>query len=244
MGLFDLFKKQDTAASSDRELARLTKLVSNKFSQNIDRQDALDRLSQMGTADAVDVLLKRLTWTLDPSITDHEEKEVVVSGIAAAGRKALEPLRRHCAKAESITWPLKAFRRILEGDELVQELLSVLDQFDTDYMRNPEPKLQLIQVLGEYPCEDVRVAVEPFLTDASENVRFAAVTTVFAVNEPRSVESLIAVLPEEESLRVKNRVASGIAERGWEVPDSLRAKAAAALPDGFTLAGGVVRATR
>lgn len=244
MGLFDLFKKQDSGAASDRELARLSKLVSNKFSQNIDRQDALERLSRMGTADAVEVLLKRLTWTLDPSITDHEEKELVVSGIAAAGRAALEPLRRHCVRAESLTWPLKAFRRILEGDELVQELLSVLDQFDTDYMRNPEPKLQLVQALGEYPCEDVRVAVEPFLADVSENVRFAAATTVFAVNDARSVEALVSALPDEESLRVKNRIASGIAERNWEIPEPVRSKCAAALPDGFVLSGATLRALR
>ncbi len=244
MGFLDLFKKQETGASSERELARLQKLVSNKFSQNIDRQDALERLAQMGTPEAADVLLKRFSWTLDPTITDHEEKELAVSGIAAVGTPALEPLRRYCARAESLTWPLKALRRIVEGDEFVQELLALLDQFDTEYMRNPEPKLQLVQLLGEYPSEDVRIAVEPFLGDASEAVRFAAVTTVFAVNDAKSVESLVSTLADEESLRVKNRVAQGIAERGWEIPEALRAKCAEALPNGFSMAGAAIRAYR
>ncbi len=244
MGFLDLFKKQDTAATSDRELSRLQKLVSNKFSQNIDRQDALERLARMGTPEAAEVLLKRFTWTLDPTITDHEEKELALSGIASVGTRALEPLRKYCTRAESLTWPLKALRRIVEGDELVQELLGLLDQFDTDYMRNPEPKLQLVQLLGEYPSEDVRIAVEPFLLDASEAVRFAAVTTIFAVNDPRSVESLVSALAEEESLRVKNRVAGGIAERGWEIPEQLRAKCAEVLPPGFVLSGSQLRASR
>jgi HEAT repeat protein len=244
MGFLDLFKKQDSGTSSERELARLQKLVSNKFSQNIDRQDALERLAQMRTPLAADVLLKRFSWTLDPTITDHEEKELAVSGIASVGTPALEPLRRYCARAESLTWPLKALRRIVEGDELVQELLALLDEFDTDYMRNPEPKLQLVQLLGEYPSDDVRIAVEPFLADASEAVRFAAVTTVFAVNDPKSAESLVSALADEESLRVKNRVAQGIAERGWEIPEQLRAKCAQALPDGFSMAGAVIRSFR
>ena len=117
MGFLDLFKKQDTGASSERELARLTKLVSNKFSQNIDRQDALERLAQMRTPEAADVLLKRFSWTLDPTITDHEEKELAASGIAAVGTAAIEPLRRYCARAESLTWPLKALRRIVAIDD-------------------------------------------------------------------------------------------------------------------------------
>lgn len=244
MGLLDLFKKKESGPGSskgDRDLARLEKLVSSKFSQNLDRQDALDRLSQMGTAAAAAALLKRFTWTLDPTITDQEEKAVVVTGLVKAGKEALDPIRRYCARAESVTWPLKAVRQILTGDELLQELLTLLDQFDTDYVRNPEPKVQLLQALGEHPSEDVRIAAEPFITDANEAVRFAAVTTVFAVEDPRSVPSLIAGLAEEESLRIKNRIAGGLAERGWEIPEELRASCTSALPPGYRLDGGVIR---
>ena len=104
MGLLDLFKKKEPGAASskgDRDLARLEKLVSSKFSQNLDRQDALDRLSQMGTAGAATALLKRFTWTLDPTITDQEEKAVVVAGLVKAGKEALEPIRSHCARRAS-----------------------------------------------------------------------------------------------------------------------------------------------
>lgn len=242
MGLLDLFKKKESGPSKqEREMARLEKLVSSKLSQNLDRQDALERLSRMGTARAAAALLKRFTWTLDPTITDHEEKELVVSGLVAAGEDALEPIRRHCGKAESLTWPMKALRQILSGDELLQELLTLLDQFDTDYVRNPEPKVQVLQVLGEYPSEEVRIAVEPFLTDANEAVRFAAVTTVFSVNDAQSVPSLVAALAEEESLRIKNRIASGLAERGWTLPEELQSTCGAALPPGYHLDAGRIR---
>ncbi len=243
MGLFDFFKKSESGASSkrERELARLGKMIGNKLSQNLDRQDALERLAQDASPEAAAVLLTRFSWNLDPSITDQEEKNLAVSGIVAAGKGALEPIRRHCARAESLTWPLKALRQILSGDELIEELLTLLDQFDTDYMRDPQPKLQLVQALGEYPCEDVRIAVEPFLDDVNEAVRFAAVTTVFSVGDVRSVDSLAAALGGEESLRVRNRIAAGLAERGWELPDALLGKCERELPQEFKLDGRKIR---
>src|ERR1700759_1449080 len=104
-------------------------------------------------------------------------------GIVAAGEDALEPIREYCRKAESLTWPLKVLRAIVKDDQqAAQELLSVLDQFDTEYVRNAEPKVQLIQALEAYKSDEVRVAVEPFLTDMSEPLRFTAATTAFAVN--------------------------------------------------------------
>lgn len=245
MALFDFLgkKKGDTAPRkvTGRELGRLEKLVSNKMSQNYDRQEAIEELARMATAESAAILLKRFTWHMDPSITDQEEKEAAMRGIVAAGEAALEPIREFCRKAESLTWSLKVLREIVPKERYGEELLSVLDEFDTEYVRNPEPKVQLIAALEEFPTEDVRVAVEPFLQDMSEPVRFTSVTTLFAINDPSSVGTLVAALEQEESLRVKNRIAQGLAERGWEVPAELRAACKSALPPDFTLKGSVVR---
>lgn len=241
MGLFDLFRKKDSGTAAERELARLRKMVSNKLAQNMDRQEALNRLADMGTPEAAEVLLTRFNWKLDPSITDQEEKELVVDGIAKAGPSALQPIRRYCTRAESVIWPIKALRRIVPEDQQEQELLSLLDEFDTEYLRNHEPKVQLLQALQEFPTEDVRVAVEPFLSDVNEEVRFAAVTTVFAADKPEAVESLVTALIEDESFRIKNRIAQGLVDRGWEVPEELREECEKALPPGFSLDGGTVR---
>ena len=260
MGLFDFFSKakdqeekpakgdsakRDSAKSgkggkSDREMARFERLVSSKMTQNLDRQDAIRELSEMGTGRAARVLLKRFNWSMEPSITDQEEKEAAAAGIVAVGADALGPIREYCQKAESLHWPLRVLKDIVTGDELVDELLSVLDQFDTEYLRNPEPKVQLLERLGDYPTEDVRVAVEPFVGDVNESVRFAAVTTVLAIDNSVSVEALVAALDDEESLRVKNKIAQGLAERGWEIPESMLAAAAKNLPAGYTTRGGKV----
>src|SRR5688572_15727513 len=204
MGLFDFLSKNKTERpKSGRDLARLERLIGNKLSQNYDRQEAIEELSKAGTAASAAVLFKRFDWMLDPSITDQEEKEACLRGIVAAGEDALEPLRRYCKKAESLNWPLKVLTEIVPADRVSDEMLSLLDQFDTEYVRNVEPKVQLLQALEGYPSEDVRVAVEPFLADAGETVRFTAVNTVFAVNDAASIPALVAALEAEESLRVK-----------------------------------------
>jgi hypothetical protein len=248
MGLFDFLSKNKSAAEprskSEREIARLQRLVGNKLSQNYDRQEAIEALSRMATAQSATALFKRFDWSMDPTITDHEEKESAVRGIVAAGEEGLEPLRDYCRKAQSLTWPLKALKEIVPRDRIVDELLAILDFFDTEYVRNVEPKVQLIQYLEGYPTEDVRIAVEPFLGDMSEPVRFAAVRTVFAVNAPESVPALVAALEDEESLRVRNAIAQGLGSRDWVIPEELREACAGAVPEGFQLSAGTVKERR
>jgi HEAT repeat protein len=249
MGLFDFLgkKRQDGDAaptvkkSSSKDVSKLARVVGEKMAQNYDRQEAIEELSKMGTPEAAEALLKRFGFSMEPSITDQEEKEAAIEGIVAAGKGAILPLRRYAKKAEGLTWPLRALKRIVGEGEMVPELLALLEQFDTEYMRNPEPKIQLISVLEEYPCEEVRVAVEPFLTDVNEPVRFNAVGTVFAVNDPKSTPAFVAALAEEESLRIKNRIAAGLAQRSWAVGPELLDTVKRALPEDFSVDGERVK---
>ena len=244
MGIFDFLSKNKSdqpPRTSQKEIARLERLLTNKLSQNFDRQEAINELGRIGTAQAAAALLKRFDWVLDPSITDQEEKESCMRGIVATGEDALEPIREHCQKAESLTWPLKVLRAIEKDDtQAAQELLSILDQFDTEYVRNAEPKVQLIQSLEAYPTDEVRAAVEPFLADMSEPVRFTSVTTLFAVNDAASLPALVSALESEESRRVQNRIAQGLVDRTWTVPFDLSASLSKVLPPGFRLAGDKV----
>jgi HEAT repeat protein len=258
MGLFDLFSKKTpadpkptegdakapakakTKEANPRELARLARVVSNKMSQNYDRQEAIDQLSAMANVDSARALLRRFDFSMEPSIVDQDEKEAAARGIAAAGMAALEPIHAYCARAESLTWPLKVLRQIVPADQIVTELLTLLDQFDTEYMRNPEPKIQLVTLLGEYKTDEVREAVEPFLGDVNESVRFHASGTLFSLGNPESAEPLIAALAEEESLRVKNRIARGLEQAGWVLPEALAQRASSALPPGYSIRDGKV----
>lgn len=243
MGLFDLFsKKKEAPKASVRDIQRLERLVANKLSQNLDRQDAIEQLSRIGTSASAGALLRRFDWQLDPSITDQEEKENCLRAIVAVGDDALEPVRTYCQKAESLMWPLRVLKGIVSGPELTDELLLLLDKFDTEYVRNVEPKVQLITELAQHKTDEVRTALEPFLEDTSEPVRFAAVTSIFALAYPESVPALVKALENEESLRIKNRISQGLAQHAWPIPDALHETVTEFLPTGFRLDGGVIKA--
>jgi HEAT repeat protein len=240
MGLLDFFRKQDSStpkATDPKELARLTRVVGNKLAQDYDRQEAIAALAAMANADGARALLKRFDFSMEPSITDQDEKDSAAQGIIGAGSTALGPLRDYCVRAESVTWPIRILRQIVGQEQLVDELIELLEQFDTEYVRNPEPKIQLINALEEFASEPVRLAVEPFLQDVNENVRFHAVGTVFAMKDPASAAALAEALCEEESLRIKNRIAGGLEQRGWEIPEALLKKVERNVPEAFRLDG-------
>jgi HEAT repeat protein len=241
MGLFDfLGKKKQGGEASEREVQRFERIVASKLSQNIDRQEAIEALSKMGTRASTAALLKRFDWVMDPTILDSEEKDAALAGVVRAGEEAIEPIRAYCRKSESLLWAIRGLGKIVPAERLAEELLALLDQFDTEYIRNPEPKIQLITELSHHPTEDVRIAVEPFLNDASEPVRFAAATTLFALNLSESAQSLVAALETEESLRIKNRIAQGLLDRRWPVPDDQLTTCKQALPSEFRLDGSLI----
>jgi HEAT repeat protein len=250
MGLFDIFKgkaKAETkegapADKADKNVARLGKVAGDRHAQNYDRIEAIDGLARVATGDAAAALLRRFTFHIDPSITDQEEKDAAERGILAAGEAAIEPIRTFCLRAESLTWPLKILKEIVTPERYVEELIQLLGRFDTDYTRNVDPKQQIISELEPFRVAAILPAVAKFLEDASDDVRFAAVATVFAQEDPAAVEPLARALSVEESMRVKNRIAEGFAARGYAVPEAHRAAVKAALPPSYALdASGKVR---
>jgi hypothetical protein len=240
VGLFDFLKKKGSvppakgdapAAPVDKKVAGPAKVAADKKAQTYDRMEALQQLAEMKTPAAAAALLQRFKFVIDPTITDSEEKEVAFQGVIAAGKDAVPAVLEFCEKAEALTWPLKILHELLEDAEYEEKLIELLQRFDTEYARNVEPKIQVIQALEDMVSPEVRAAVEPYLEDVNETVRFHAVQTTFAQNDQASVAPLVKLLENEESVRVKNKVAEGLLFRGWAIPADLRDTAAAALRD-------------
>lgn len=236
MGFFDFLRKSTpppagSPAPTGKKVAGPAKVAADKRAQTYDRLEALQQLAEMKTADAAAALLKRFTFTIDPSITDQEEKDIAFQGVVAAGKDAVAPVIEFCAKAEALTWPLKILRELLEDDEYREELIELLGRYDTEYARNVEPKLQIIAALEAVVDEEACEAIAPFFEDVNETVRFHVVQTTFAHNDAACVPALVALLEAEESVRIKNKVAEGLSFRGWVIPSELREKTATALRD-------------
>jgi hypothetical protein len=231
MGLFDRFKsnapKQSPAAKwADRV---------EKRAQNYDRQEAIQALAEMGSRDAAEVLLKRFTFHSDPSITDQEEKEAAFRGILRAGQEAVEPVRAHATKAESLAWPMKIMKELLPGEAYVEELLRWLERWDTEYAKFVDPKVQILAELEEHRHPRIRDAVERYLEDVNEPARFHAVSTLLAQDDPSAAPALARLLADEESVRIRNRIADGLLTRAWPLPEESRAGVRSMLPPPYAL---------
>jgi hypothetical protein len=158
------------------------------------------------------------------------------------GDGALPAIKEFAAKAESVTYPLKMMRELLDDERFVGEVIAMLEKWDTEYDRNVDPKIQLIEALEHIKDARVRPAVERFLEDVNEPARFQAVTTLLAQDAPESAGPLAVALAREEAVRTINRITEGLVARGWSVPEGERVKLAPKLPRGFIVADdGVVR---
>ncbi len=256
MGFFDFLKagKSSPPSGGDRKLTSLIKTATDKRAQQFDRDQALRALVDVGSADAAEGLLKRFSVQVDPSITDEEEKQLAYDGIVAIGQgrkgefgdgdaakkqiaalcdAVVERTRGYCKTAENLTWPLKVFRALHGDADYQRELLDLLTAWDTEYTRNVEPKVNLLAALEAVKSEPSRLAVQEYLGDVNETVRFHAVQTLCEQGDPAAIPALVAMLEPEESVRVKNKVAAGFIDQGWSVPADLRDTWRASMKDAY-----------
>ena len=239
MALFGLFGSKPRPSGLKKHIER----VSNKRAIDADRWESIQVLSKAGTEEALEGLLLRFTVYVDSSITDQEEKNVVFDAVVNAGDMALEPVVRFLRRAESIAWPLKMLEALCEPEVVTDHLLDVLESMDTEYERDPQRKIDVIVALGERRDPRLVLALRRFLEDSNETVRFSVVGSLLAQDDAASaVSDLLACYGQEESLRVRNRIVEGLAERQLAVPEARRAQVKDTLPKGYTLDGeGLVR---
>ncbi|HHH28524.1 MAG TPA: HEAT repeat domain-containing protein [Polyangiaceae bacterium] len=161
----------------------------------------------------------------DDPLTPDEVAELRDAVVAGA--------KEYCERAENLTWPLKVMRALLDDAAYEKELLELLNRHDTEYTRNVEPKVNLLAAMEEVKTEAIRKAVEEYLDDVNETVRFHAVQTIFDQGDPSSMPALVKMCEQEESVRIKNKVAEGMIEHGWSAPEDLVETFQAAMKDAY-----------
>lgn len=230
-------------------------VVANKRAQAPDRWDAIQSLSQLRAqahkdkaadrvAAVVAALLPRFTYYTDPTITDQEEKDLAFRAILDGGTDGVPAIRAFMQRSESLVWPLKMLDRLLGPEEVTGELLALLEPMDTEYQRDPQRKLQLLQALEERRDPRIAAAVVRFFEDVNETARFHAVGAVLAQSDGDvHREAAARLLPTEESVRVKARVLERFAERGWDL-GAARPAMEKQPPPGWSVASSGIPARR
>jgi hypothetical protein len=232
MGIFEYLSSEKRR---ERHIEKLVRNANNKYKPKDYRQPALSELidtARAGNSAAIVGLLARFAVNAEPSSEDEREKDWVCEALIDIGQTALPQIRRSLRTAESVSWIHRTLKQIVSPDEYKKELLEVLSDFDTEYERNPDRKLQTIVALSETTGEEIADALLRFLGDVDETVRFQTVGALAKLEIEVAREPMLKTLCEDESIRVRNEVIEAFCHLGWPTTGHKK-KIDALLPKGY-----------
>ena len=221
----------------EAKVRRLQKKAMQKFGPAENRQGAIEELGELKTEAAIDALLSRYTFRVDPGITDDDEKARVLALVTQAGEVALAPVKRFISSRDEISWPLRALEGLLPEAEVVKFLVEVATKIGGEYSRVPEKKVLLMHALSAHRSPDIAPAVLPFLDDMDDEVQIAAAEVIVKQQHPAGREPLIQHFlkaHEASNARVREALSGLLADSGWDVK-GYTPKVEAALPQGYKL---------
>jgi HEAT repeat protein len=233
MGLMDMIGM----GGPEGKIRRLTKKSMEKFGPPENRQGAIEELGEIKSEPAVDALLLRYTFRVDPGITDDEEKARVLALVLQSGDAALPAVKRFILTRDEISWPLRALSDLLPQEAVVKFLIDVAHKVAAEYSRVPEKKVLLLHGLSAHKSPEITAAVLPFLDDMEDEVQIAAAEVIARQADESGREPLLRHLlksHEGSNARVREALAGLLADSTWDVK-GYTPKVEAALPAGYKL---------
>lgn len=232
-------------SSEERETRRirdLSKKAQEKYGDPASRTRALEQLRDIGTPAAIAALLQRFTVKTEPGITDAEEREFTLSIITSFGETAVEPVQDFIRTNDNVAWALRCLDELVPEEQRIGFLVEVLDRLGREYSRDPDKKVLLINHVAQTKDERIPPAVRPFLEDASDEVRIAALQALVAQQDVGSAAAIVDCLVEAEAPRVQTAAADALASLAAPV-ENRQDEVAQKLPGGYALKGGRVERT-
>ena len=208
--------------SKERGLRRAMDKVMNKHAQSVDRFAAMEKLGKDGSEDALYALTKRFSFKYDKTIEDQQEKQWVVDTLVSKGQASLSAVRRYMKESASLHYPLIVMGRVAPIETCLEIIDEILATEPPGYTRDPERRTDLIAWLGECDeatSEQVTRRCIPYLADFDENVRYKAVDSIALKPHESAAGPLVDALvrEEEESRRLRVRIAEVLAENQWDL---------------------------
>ncbi len=211
MGFFDFLFGGDEA-----QLKRHARRMVNLNAQAEDREMSAAWLAENGSPEAVQALLNRFTVKYEQGMKDAAEKEMVYRLLIDLGSKVVDPVRDWARANQNFAQALRIVEHFEGPEAAVQLLLEMLQTEDDPF--KPEKKRQILIHLADFRDDRIAEGVKAALRDFDEGVRYAACDALLAqdgTEEMRQVLATVLADPEEDSNRMKVRIAESFHQRGW-----------------------------
>ncbi len=199
------------------------------------RQNAAQRLFEMGTEPAIRALLDRFTISVSPSVQDDAEKQEVFTWLVSMGHDAVPPLRSFLKNERAVYWPARTLREILDSDEVAQRFGEILHFHWENPPATAFPKAQIIRSLEGAVSESLVETVQLFLEDEDDDVRLAAVEYLLGQPEEVARKSILeCYLDSKDRPRVRIQILDHLSDKGWSVR-GYRPAVEETIPEGYAL---------
>lgn len=211
MGLLDMLKPKSP-------LEKAAKQVKEVYAQPDYRRQAMDKLFEIGTAEAYAALLQRFTINANGQIADESEKRDLVDQLASIGEPVLEPLKKFIRTEKAIAFPIRTLQKILGKDQALEFLLETLEAYEPLDHRSTQAKTTLIFSIGELADGEHAPRLAPYLGDHADDVQYQTIDALERLGNDAIAEDVAKVCcGEDHSGRVQRRAAEALVELGWNV---------------------------
>lgn len=240
MGLLDFIFSRDKGAAGASPLAKHEKKLTNMYVQPAERQFVIHELREIGTDNAVRVLLKRFSEIAPNTTVDIEERELVYDALLQMAREGdadvVGEIKRHVIEQDvKINWPVKVLRTLLPEDAFVAFLVEVFKACDTGYQRTVEKKQELLLRAADHQDPALAAEIARFLSDDNETIRFLALDAALKQRAADKVApAIFERLIHEDSGRIRQKLEPAILDRAdLKVPEELREAVTPFVPEGY-----------
>ncbi len=236
MAILDFFDKEKRSAKKVE--TNLKKLI-NPYRQTEERLQCAEALAADGREEAIYGLLRRFTIRASNQVVDEDEKNHVYNMVVDLDQAAVPSLRKFIQREDQLRYPLRALTEIVDSDAVIEHVGEALKAIGPDYIKNPEPKLHLVQHLDEHRHERAPTYLVPFLDDHDETIRFQVIQALSAydTDEVRAALWTRLLTDEEETLRTRTALCDVLVALDGQhiVAEDQREAVEAALPEGWVL---------
>jgi hypothetical protein len=234
MGFLDLI-----FGGGGNQIERQCRRVQNINAQPEDREAAALFLASDGSEEAIWGLLGRFDVRIENAMKDANEKSFVFDLLCELGPPVVQPSIVFAKRCKNLANPLRLIESVAGTGPLLDTVLEMLDEEAAREDYKPDRKRHLLVKLADYRDPRISPSAVRFLRDFDEGVRFAAAQAVIHQETEVGREDLLVALanPQEESNRIRVRIAEVFVARRWPLGESVAALSGNP-PGGFVVRGG------